>query len=112
MITPLHFLSFLIILFKELAIRKEGPKGGRYHELLQLCIRWHALPASYELGDVAKQGDRAQRISWVTEIWKGVFDGKVVALKVLRLSRDDTDRKMAQHVSVLYIPHAGNSLLC
>ncbi|KAF9779332.1 kinase-like domain-containing protein [Thelephora terrestris] len=53
--------------------RKDGPKGKRYSELLQLCARWNAVPASYELGGVLKRGDRPERVSWMTEIWKGRY---------------------------------------
>ena len=83
---------------------------------MELCTRWDAVPASYEISDVVAQGDRAQHISGVTEIWKGIYDGEVVAMKVLRLSRDggvlmhngsgpsedDVDIKMAKQVSVSY----------
>ena len=58
-------------------------------ELSELCTRWYAVPTSYELTDVVKQGDRAQRTSQVTEIWKGTYNGEEVALKLLRLSQDD-----------------------
>lgn len=104
-------LSALIILSKELAKKEGGLKGDHYLELLELCIRWHAVPVSYELGVVVKQGDHAQRISWVTEIWKGMHDGEVVALKVLRLSQDNPAMKVAQQVSVLYNPRVGGSFL-
>ena len=36
-----------------------------------------------------KEGGRAQRISQVTEIWKGRYNDEVVALKILRVPRDD-----------------------
>ena len=36
-----------------------------------------------------KEGGRAQRISQVTEIWKGRYNDGVVALKILRVPRDD-----------------------
>ena len=72
----------------------------------------------YELAGVVKQRPCAQRFSGTTEIWKGTHDGKVVALKVLRLSRggemvkrndsrtseDDTGIKVARQVSALYNP--------
>ena len=81
-----------------------GLKGNRYFELLRLCIRWHAVPVTYELGGVVKQGNHAQHTSWMTEIWKGVYDGETVALKGLRLSQDDPDTQMAKQVSMLYDP--------
>jgi hypothetical protein len=36
-----------------------------------------------------KGGGPAQRISQVTEIWKGRYNDELVALKVLRVPRDD-----------------------
>ena len=96
----LFFLPVLIILFEELANRKGGPKGEPYNELLELCTHWLAVPASYELRDVVKHGVRAQRVSRVTEIWKGMYFGEVVALKSVRLSQDDPGVKEAHQVSV------------
>ncbi|KAF9785465.1 kinase-like domain-containing protein [Thelephora terrestris] len=72
-------------LSRGLANEKEGPKGKHYIELSQLCTLWHTVPASYGLGGVVMQGDRAQRVSGMTEIWEGTYDGETVALKVLRL---------------------------
>ena len=66
---------------------------------------------SYELRGVMKQGGQAQRVSPMTEIWKGMYDGGAVALKVLRLSQGDPDIKAAKHVSVLYNPNAGSSFV-
>ena len=86
---------------QKLANSKEGPKGKRYNELLELCTRWNAVPALYELEGVVRQGDQAKRVSQMTEIWKGTYDGEVVALKVLRLSRDDPDIQVAQKVKAL-----------
>lgn len=47
-----------------------------------------------------KEGDRAQRISQVTEIWKGRYNGEVVALKVLRAPRDDPHVRRTKSVSM------------
>ncbi|KAF9785448.1 kinase-like domain-containing protein [Thelephora terrestris] len=74
-----------------LANKKEGPKGDRYIELLRLCTLWHTVPTSYELGDVMRQGDSALQVSGVTEIWEGLYDGEVVALKVLRLPQNNDE---------------------
>ncbi|KAF9785469.1 kinase-like domain-containing protein [Thelephora terrestris] len=76
---------------KELANRKEGPKGDSFIELSQLCTLWHTVPTTYELGGVVKQGDCALHAGGMTEIRKGVYDGEVVALKVLRLHRGKGD---------------------
>ena len=69
--------------------RTEGPKGELYQELSELCRSWRAVPASYELWGVVKQGDRAQHVSLATEIWKGMYGGEEVALKVVGLSQGD-----------------------
>ena len=66
---------------------------------------------SYELRGVIKQGGQAQHVSPMTEIWKGMYDGGVVALKVLRLSQGDPDIKAAKHVSVLYSLNVGGSFV-
>ena len=92
-------LLALTIMFKELAKENQGPRGKRYNELLKFCTRWHTVPVSYELDDVVTKGAHAQQVSRVTEIWEGVHDGHVVALKVLRLPQDDPDIKTAQEVS-------------
>ena len=47
-----------------------------------------------------KEGDRPQRISQVTEIWKARCGDEAVALKVIRISRDDPRAKKARAVSV------------
>ncbi|KAF9777371.1 kinase-like domain-containing protein [Thelephora terrestris] len=88
-------------LSRGLANEKEGPKGKHYIELSQLCTLWHTVPASYGLGGVVMQGDRAQRVSGMTEIWEGTYDGETVALKAdarkdLCLLTGDSDIKMAK----------------
>ena len=47
-----------------------------------------------------KEGDCAQRISQVTEIWKGRYKDEVVALKVLRVPRDDPQVQRTKSVSI------------
>ena len=102
-VTPLIISPLvLIILFKKLANRKGGLKGEYYIELLGLCASWLAVPLSYELGDIVKQGDCAQHISRLTEIWKGIYSGEVVALKVLRLCQADPYIQMAKQVGMSY----------
>ncbi|KAF9785451.1 kinase-like domain-containing protein [Thelephora terrestris] len=81
----------------ELTNRKEGLKGERYIELLQLCTLWHTVPTSYELPGVVKQGDRALHASMMTEIWEGMCGGKVVALKVLRLHKGKVNSDAEAH---------------
>ena len=56
---------------------------------------------SYKLEGVEKEGDNAQHISKAktTEIWKGRYKDEVVALKVLRVPRDDPHIQRAKSVS-------------
>ena len=90
---------------------KEGVKGELYHELLGLCRSWRAVPASYELRGVAKQGDHAEHYSMMATIWKGIYGGEEVALKVVELAQDgggwpqsSSYTMTAQQVSMLYNP--------
>ena len=62
-------------------------------QLRSLCGRHLTVPTSYKLEDVVKEGDRPQCISQVTEIWKGRYNDEAVALKVLRVPRDDHVQK-------------------
>ena len=90
--------------------RKEGPKGQLCDELLGLCRSWRVVPASYELRGVMRQGGRAQHVSLATEVWKGIYGGEEVALKVIELSggmrwpRNNSLIMAAQKVSMLYNP--------
>jgi len=51
-------------------------------ELRRFCGNRRAVPPSYTLNDVVKEEDKARHISEETEIWKGRYGNKVVALKV------------------------------
>ena len=89
--------------------RKEGPKGQLYDELLGLCRSWRAVPASYELRGVAKQGNYGEHYSMVATVWKGIYGGEEVALKVVELNQDGDIRRpqnntAAQQVNMLYNP--------
>ena len=66
-------------------------KGNREStiKLRELCGKYRTVPTSYRLVGVEKEGDRAQYISRTTEIWRGTYSGEVVALKILRVPRDD-----------------------
>jgi len=52
-------------------------------------------------------GDYSQRISEVIEIWKGRYNGKAVALKVLKVSHQDPHIPLFKRVSMLCDPLAG-----
>ena len=47
-----------------------------------------------------KEGNHAQHITVVTEIWKGRYNNEVVALKILRMARDDPQIQRTKSVSV------------
>ena len=54
-----------------------------------LCRERGAIPTSYKLEGVVREGYHFQRISLVIEIWKGRYKDEGVALKVLKVSRED-----------------------
>ena len=64
-------------------------KGKSIIELRRLCGKHLTVPGSYRLEGVVKEGDRAQHISQIIDIWKGRYNDEVVALKVLRVPRED-----------------------
>jgi len=68
-------------------------------ELRKLCGKHRTVPTSYRLEGVKKEGEYAQHISKATEVWKGRYKGEVVALKILRLPRDDPYIQRAKSVS-------------
>ena len=47
-----------------------------------------------------KEGDNPQHRTLVTEIWKGGYNGGVVALKILRVPQDNTQIHRIKSVSV------------
>ena len=84
---------------QELALGTPKGKGERIIELRRLCGKHRIVPASYKLEGVEKEGEFAQRNSTVAGVWRGRYDGKVVALKVLRVSQNDPDRQRIKSVS-------------
>lgn len=91
----------VLIIFpsQELAREISGSKGQMIIELRKLCGKHRLVPTSYKLEGVEREGERAQRNSKVTEIWKGKCNGEVVALKVLRVPRDDPQVQRTKTVS-------------
>lgn len=65
------------------------PKGKSIIELRKLCGHHRTVPTSYELDGVTKEGEIPQRTTQVIEIWKGRYGGGLVALKVLRVLREE-----------------------
>jgi len=49
------------------------------------------IPTSYQIEGVVRDGDHSQHVSQAIEIWKGGYKGEVVALKVLKISRQNPD---------------------
>lgn len=80
------------------------PRGKRVIELRRLCGYHHTIPASYQLEGITKEGDQPLKISQVAKIWKGVYRGEVVALKVLRISWGYPHAQRIQSVSASYTP--------
>jgi len=72
-------------------------------ELRRLCDHHHTIPTSYKLEGVGREGGHPQHTSQVIEIWKGRYKDKVVALKILKVSRQDPHLLAFARVSVL--PH-------
>jgi len=66
-------------------------RGKATIELRKLCGHHSIIPTSYKLEGVVKQGELPQyrHPTGVTEVWKGRYNGGVVALKVLRVPLDD-----------------------
>ena len=75
--------------FQEVARGNAKPKGKTVIELRRLYGHYRTVPNPYRLEGVVKEGDSAQQISQVTEIWECRYNGEVVALKVLRVPRGD-----------------------
>ena len=69
-------------------------------ELRRLCGKHRIVPKSYKLEGVEREGRHPQHLSQVTEIWKGAWDGKVVALKVLRVPQDNPGLQGTKSVSM------------
>ena len=88
-------------------------RGNATIELRKLCGNHRTVPTSYKLEGVVKEGEipKHQRRSGVTEIWKGLHNGDVVALKVLRVSRDDPQMQRIKSVSTLRGPLRARSFV-
>ena len=93
-------LLALMFLFKDLAYIREESKWESVNKLRKLCGRFRTIPTSYKLRGVKKQGDYPERVSRVTEIWKGVYRDEVVVLKVLMVPKDDPDMQETESVRV------------
>ena len=65
----------------------------------------------YKLEGVVKEGELAQHISPVAEIWKGRYNAEEVALKVLMVYRGDNDvQKMRSASSIRSILERSSSV--
>lgn len=62
------------------------------------------IPTSCRLEGVILQGDHAQHTSQATELWKGMYNNEVVALKFFRVPQDDPQVPAVNSVSILYNP--------
>ena len=86
--------------------------GDDADELVRLCGRHHSIPTSYKLEGVMRVGNHSQHISEVIEIWQGMYKDEVVALKVLKVSRQDPHHDGFKRVSMLHDPPAWVPLRC
>ena len=57
------------------------------------------VPGLYKLEDVMKEGDHPHRTSKAAEIWKGRYNDRAVALKILIVPRDDPRARKTKSVS-------------
>ena len=94
--------TLTILSFQGLERGTSESMGADVIELRRLCGKHRIVPKSYKLEGVEREGGHAQCLSQVTEIWKGTWDGKVVALKILRLPRDDPNLQGTKSVSTSY----------
>ena len=100
-----YLLSVLTTLStQDIAFGNPKLKGKRIIELWKLCGDHHTVPTPYKLESVVKRGEHPQRISKVTEIWKGVYRDEVVALKVLRVPQDNPHAQRTRRVSMSPVP--------
>jgi hypothetical protein len=74
---------------EELAHGDPSLKKKNTSELLSLTQGHAIVPTSYKLEGVVRVGDHVQRVSRVSEMWKGSYKGELVALKVTKVSRRD-----------------------
>lgn len=79
-------------------------KGDDVIELRRLCGKHRIVPTSYKLEGVERKGEHPQHLSKVAEIWKGGWNGEVVALKVLKVDRDDPHMQRVKSVSAVRSP--------
>ena len=93
--------SVLTIPFKELAGRHESRDAGIV-ELLELCGHWRMIPTSYQLEGVVKRWgyEYAQYTSKKAEVWHSKYREKEVALKILKVDRDDPQAQAVESVSM------------
>ena len=96
---------------QELACRIPGPGGKKEIELLRLCGYYCTVPAPYQLKSVAKEGDHPQSSSKQTEVWKGWYNGEVVAIKILRGPEGDAHVRNTKRVSTICDPRESSPLL-
>lgn len=61
--------------------------------LHRLVLKGGILPDQLMLQDVVKLGDHAVAGGGFADIWKGTFNGELVALKVLRVFGQPEDQK-------------------
>ena len=83
--------------------------GKSTAQLLELCAHRRTIPTSYKLEGVVRERDHSKRILQVVAIWKGRYKDEVVALKVIKVSRQDPHVLAFTSVSTPRDPRGGGS---
>ncbi|KAG6915834.1 hypothetical protein DXG01_009620 [Tephrocybe rancida] len=65
----------------------------------RISVRSGLYPTCYELKDVVQQGEYPVNIGGFADIYQGMFQGRVVCLKTIRLCRDDQIEHMLKATS-------------
>jgi len=73
-------------------------------DLSRLCKRRGIIPTPYNLEGVVREGNHSQRICQGVEIWKGRYRDEAVALKVMKVSRQDPHVLAFRGVSMPHNP--------
>jgi len=69
-------------------------KSKTLSHLRKVCGSYGVVPTSYALTGVTRDGTVPQKASISTEIWKGTYETKPVAIKILKIpeGRKDYDK--------------------
>lgn len=105
------FPSSSNVLSQNLTRNNLRPGVARTAHLRDLCGLYGTVPTSYKLEGIVKEGNTPQCTSEVTEVWKGRYNGKLVAIKVIVAPQDDHRRQSLKSVSSHMFSRGGYSSL-